>query len=67
MTGRGKHPDDDDALWQKVTSDVRAYDRAAELTSPAGPAVAKPEKKKKPKKTAAGSTDSPCWLGACDT
>ena len=42
MTGRGKHPDDDDALWQKVTSDVRAYDRAAELTSPAGPAVAKP-------------------------
>ena len=40
MTGRGKHPDDDDALWQKVTSDVRAYDRAAELTSPAGPAVA---------------------------
>ena len=50
MSGRGKHPDDDDALWQKVTSDVRAYDRAAELTSPAGPAVAKPEKKKKPKK-----------------
>ena len=50
MTGRGKHPDDDDALWQKVTSDVRAYDRAPELTSPAGPAVAKPEKKKKPKK-----------------
>ena len=49
MTGRGKHPDDDDALWQKVTSDVRAYDRAAELTSPAGPAVAKPEKKKNPK------------------
>lgn len=50
MTGRGKHPDDDDALWQKVTSDVRAYDRAAKLTSPVEPAVAKPEKKKKPKK-----------------
>ena len=50
MTGRGKHPDDDDALWQKVTSDVRAYDRAAELTSPAGSAVAKPKRKKKPKK-----------------
>lgn len=56
MTARGKTPDEDDALWQKVTSDVRAYDRAAELTDPPGPAPTKPEKKKKPKQPALAAT-----------
>ena len=56
MTARGKTPDEDDALWQKVTSDVHAYDRAAELADPPGPAPTKPEKKKKPKQPALATT-----------
>ena len=33
MTGSGRHPDDDTALWQKVTRGVTPYDRHAELTA----------------------------------
>ena len=52
MTGYGRHPDDDTALWQKVTRDVTPYDRRAELTA-AKPAPINPPRKKAKKQVKA--------------
>ena len=47
MTGSGRHPDDDTALWQKVTRGVTPYDRHAELTAAKPAPVNRPRKKAK--------------------